>query len=73
MSEKTGRQQVSRSLGVKSGAPEAGTAQAANPFQVFDKQVERASREMKRGFKSEFSHKIGKKLRDEFRVLSGTL
>ena len=50
-----------------------GTAQAATQIQVFDKKVERASREMKRGFKSEFSHKIGKRLRDEFRASSGVL
>jgi hypothetical protein len=40
------------------------------PIQVFDKKVERASREKRQGFKSESSHKIGKKLRDEFRASS---
>ena len=53
-------EKVSRNSGSWSGVPEAGTAQAATQIQVFDKKVERASREMKRGFKSEFSHKIGK-------------
>ena len=43
-----------------SGHLEQGPLRRQTQFQVFDKQVERASREMKRGFKSEFSHKIGK-------------
>lgn len=46
-------EKVSRNSGSRSGVPEAGTAQAATQIQVFDKKVERASREMKRGFKSE--------------------
>lgn len=34
--------------------PEAGTAQAATPYQVFDKKVERASREKNEGSNPSF-------------------